>query len=343
MVAAVLSLGAGAALVGTSCIRIGPACRGEECRHPKEHTCPWRCSRNLLAPYGKFKENFNPRSSVMVWIGDPSEAPDCASINAYHARDLYQNPRSLDRCPRCVAEPARERSYMRVSTAKNGYCSDGRARGDGEDVSGFLLPAEWDGSCLSERVLADPPAEEADVVWGAFTYWDKELNCNVSLAPEDVEAAWGTVVRVCWRHWEMDEVCGTLDMQCDPPLGPGFRDCLQYYGDAAVPECPKSHPELVQAYTGLSGCTECGVEESGARETTEKLTFYADERCTQPIPATGSEVGQICYELPPGSVVRSISAKRTVERTATCTAVGGEQEGEITPGKLVSLCCGPKE
>ncbi|MGK4007557.1 hypothetical protein WMF31_33360 [Sorangium sp. So ce1036] len=211
-----------------------------------------------------------------------------------------------------------------------------------DDVSGFVLPVGWDGSCLSERVIADPPAEEADVVWGVFSYYEIQPNCKVSLAPEDVAASWGTVVRACSRHWEMDEVCGTLDMMCDPPLAPGFRDCLEYYGDEAVPECPASHPELVQAHDGLTGCTACGFEESGARETTLALTFYADEGCTQPIPATGLEVERICYDLPPGSVVRSISARRTVERTATRTAVGGEQEGEIAPGEVVNLCCGPK-
>lgn len=336
MAAALLSLGACAALVGASCISL--PCGDGVCPGARDHTCPWRCSRPLRPPDDHFTEHFIPRESLMVWIGDPRDAPDCASANAYRYRDYYQDPRSIDRCPRCVAEPRRERTYVRITTAKGGHC-DG-ASGDVSNVSGFVLPAAWDGRCVSERVILNPPEEDVDIAWGGHFYSETEVNCDVSFSTEDVVASWGTLVRACWRHWELDEICGAFNTQCDPELAPGFRDCLPYHGDEAAPECPSSHPELVQAHLGVKGCTRCEVEETGSRETTETVTFYADEGCTQPIPSTGQEDGR-CFDLPPGSVPRSISATLTVERPATCTAVGGEQEGELAPGRVVSFCCGP--
>ncbi|WP_438027031.1 hypothetical protein [Sorangium sp. So ce233] len=339
MAAALLSLGAGAALAGASCA--GLPCGDGDCTDPKSHTCPWRCARPVWPNDDYFDEHFNARETLMTWIGDPRDAPDCTAANAYPFRDYYQDPKSLDRCPRCVAEPKRERAYVRITTAKGGHCAD-ETNGDASNVGGFVLPAAWDGTCVSQRVILGPHAEEADIAWGGLSYAETEPNCEVSLSAEDVAASWGTLVRACWRHWELDQICGGLGTQCDPELAAGFRDCLIYYGDEAVPECPNSHPELVQAHAGVKGCTRCDVEETGSRETTETLTFYADEGCTQPIPATGIE-DDVCFDLPSGAVPRSISATSRVERTATCKAVGGEQEGELAPGNVVSLCCGPVE
>ncbi|KYF79283.1 hypothetical protein BE11_37395 [Sorangium cellulosum] len=337
MAAALLSLGACAALVGASCISL--PCGDGTCPNARDHTCPWRCSRPMYDEDDHLFELFEARDSHMLWIGDPRDAPDCMAVNAYHSGDYYQDPKSLDRCPRCVAEPRRERTYMRIAMRKGGHCADGTA-GDASTVGGFVVPVAWDGSCLSQRVIMNPPAEDVDIVRGLVSYAETEVNCDVSFAPEDVVASWGTLVRACSRHWELDEICGGLGTQCDPELAPGFRDCLPYHGDEPVPACPDSHPDLVQAHRGVKGCTMCEVEETGSRETTETLTFYADEGCTQPIPSTGLE-GERCFDLPPGSVPRSISATLTVERPATCTAVGGEQEGELAPGRVVSFCCGP--
>ncbi|WP_437835348.1 hypothetical protein [Sorangium sp. So ce1153] len=337
MAAALLSLGACAALVGASCTSL--PCGDGTCPNARDHTCPWRCSRPLYDEDHDFFERFNARDTYMVWIGDPRDAPDCTAVNAYHARDSYQDPKSLDRCPRCVTEPRRERTYVRITTEKGGHCADG-TDGDASNVGGFVLPVAWDGSCLSQRVILNPPVEDVDIAAGGVTYDESEPTCDVSFSPEDVVASWGTLVRACWRAWELDQICGALGTQCTPDLAPGFRDCLPYYGDEALKGCPDSHPDLVQAHRGVKGCTRCEVEETGSRETTETLTFYADEGCTQPIPSTGLE-DDVCFDLPHGSVPRSISATFTVERTATCTAVGGEQEGELAPGDVVTYCCGP--
>ncbi|WP_437578077.1 hypothetical protein [Sorangium sp. So ce887] len=339
MAVALLALGAGAALIGASCT--GLPCGDGDCTDPLSHTCPWRCSAPLSPQYDYFTEHFRPREAFMIWVGDPRDAPDCTSANAYPVWDYYQDPKSIDRCPRCVAEPLRERTYVRITTAKEGDGTDGTS-GDISNVGGFVLPVAWDGSCVSQRVILNPLEEDADLVWGGFTYSDPEPNCEVSLSPEDVAASWGTLVRVCERFWELSKICGALGTRCMPELAPGFRDCLVYYGDEAVPECPDSHSQLVQAHPGVKGCTWCEVEETGSRETTDLLTFYADERCTQPIPATSLEEDDVRYALPPGSVPRSVSATSTVERTAMCKAVGGEQEGELVPEEVVSFCCEPR-
>ncbi|WP_438041605.1 hypothetical protein [Sorangium sp. So ce128] len=338
MAAALLALGAGAALVGVSCIR---PCSGQECWTDMQRTCPgtWQCSHDLRPRSEYVKEHFDTRGVVLVWIGDPRDAPDCRSANAYPGWDYYMDPKPIDRCPRCVAEPLRERSYTRLTMMKGGHCADGTDV-DASPAGGFVLPVAWDGSCLSERVIRHRSAEDADLVWGGYTYEIPEPNCKVSLAPEDVAASWGTIVRTCWRVWELDEVCASFGAMCVPYQAPGFRECLGYIGDEETPTCPDELPVFVRAYAGVAGCTTCYVEETGSRETTETLTFYADEQCTRPIPAVGV-ADDVCFDLPPGSAPRSISATFTVERTATCTAVGGEQEGDLGPGRVVRFCCEP--
>ncbi|KYG07632.1 hypothetical protein BE21_28320 [Sorangium cellulosum] len=338
MAAALLSLGAGAALVGSSCT--GLPCGDGDCMDPLGHTCPWECLGLLSPQYDYFTEHFNPRDSLMVWIGDPRDAPDCTSSNAYHVRDFYQNPKSLDRCPRCVAEPLRESSYFKVELRKGAQCVHGGRIG-GTTIRAFMIPVAWDGSCISEVVALDPAVQDADVGVGASD--GDAPACAVSLSSTDVAATWGSLVRVCERSWEYDEICWRLSSTCAPEPGPGFRECLQYHGDEELPVCPNSHPELVQAYTGVKGCSRCGAEDpiddENWRETTSTLTFYADEQCTQPLPTTN--IIDQCFNLPSGALPRGVTATLTVERIAACEAVGGEQEGELAPGNVASFCCRP--
>ncbi|WP_437335840.1 hypothetical protein [Sorangium sp. So ce394] len=336
--AALLSLGAGAALVGASCT--GLPCGDGDCTDPLSHTCPWRCSRLLSPQYDYFTEHFNPRKSLMVWRGDPRDAPDCTSFNAHHWRDFYRDPKSIDRCPRCVAEPLREDRYYSVELRKGARCAHGETIG-GTKIRAFMIPVAWDGSCISDVVALDPDVQDADV--GVGDTEDDGPPCAASLSPADVEATWRSLVRVCERRWEFDEICWRLSTTCAPELGPGFRDCLEYHGDEERPVCPDSHPELVQAYTGVKGCSRCGAEDPiddmNWRETTSTLTFYADEQCTQPLPTTN--IIDRCFNLPSGALPRGVTATLTVERIAACEAVGGEQEGELVPGDVVSFCCGP--
>ncbi|WP_437486314.1 hypothetical protein WME75_03250 [Sorangium sp. So ce1014] len=337
MAAALLSLGAGAALAGASCIRLDSGCRGEECRITNDHTCPWNCSPavwdSALFP------DFNTFLPYFVWTGNPRDAPDCTSANAYHEGDFYRDPKSLDRCPRCVAEPVRESRYHSVELRKGAQCVSGEDIG-GTVTRAFMIPVEWDGSCISEVVALDPAAQDADVGVGR-SWGNGGPSCAASLSRADVEATWGSLVRVCQRYWEYDEVCWNLASQCVPDLAPEFRHCLKYDGDEELPECPPSHPELVQAYTGVKGCSACGAEDplddGKWRETTATLTFYADEQCTQPLPTTN--IYDKCFNVPPGSLPRSVTATLTVERVSACEAVGGEQEGELEPEGLVSFCC----
>jgi hypothetical protein len=254
-------------------------------------------------------------------------------------RDLYQDPRSLDRCPRCVAEPLKEDRYYNVDFRKGGQCADEKVA-SGAIIRAFMIPVAWDGSCVSEVVALDPAVQDANVAWGR-SFGDGGPGCAASLSPADVEATWGSLVRVCERHWEYDNICRRYGEVCEPELAPGFRDCLEYYGDEELQVCPDSHPELVQAYTGVKGCSDCKAEDPITdekwRDAESALTFYADEQCMQPLATPTADTH--CYDLPAGPLPRSVSATLTVHRIAACEPVGGEQEGELAPGDLVSFCC----
>ncbi|AGP33687.1 hypothetical protein [Sorangium cellulosum] len=338
MGAALLALGAGAALLGASC-DLSFRCRGPGCPEPITGTCPWHCAETVWDGTSSSVEGFSNADVFAVWVGSPREAPDCESSNYFHARDYYQEPKSIDRCPRCVAEPRTEELYESVTLRKGGHCGDDTYAG-APVVGAFVVPAGWDGSCVSQRSDVFPAPEDVDFAMasGESAAWD----CRASLSLEDVDALWGKVVRTCRRFWHLDQDCEDIDALCIPEMAPGFRECLEYRGDDELQACPRSHPELVQAHIDVSGCTRC--ETNGISASTERkwmLTFYADEQCTQPMPSIDTWGDGRCIDLPPGASPRSVSATLTVESLAECVPRGGEQEGELGPGDLVSFCCRP--
>jgi hypothetical protein len=120
MAAALLSLGAGVALLGASC---NSYCPPEGCWDPADATCPWRCTQYPWDGTKYSIDGFRFWSPLVVWIGDPRDAPDRLSVNYYQVWDFYQDPKSLDRCPRCVAEPLEHDHFDRVVLRKGGPCN----------------------------------------------------------------------------------------------------------------------------------------------------------------------------------------------------------------------------
>ncbi|XXX78017.1 hypothetical protein WMF30_04490 [Sorangium sp. So ce134] len=335
MGAAILALCAGAALLGASC-SFGPCRPGPDCPDPYEGTCPWLCAEPVWD--GSYSvEGFTNGAVFAVWVGSPREAPDCESSNYFPSGDYYQEPKTIDRCPRCVVEPVREERYVRVDLRKGGHCADD-THNDAPIVSEFVVPAGWDGSCVSRRADVVPAPEDVDLAMG----WEERVrDCRLSLSLEDVDALWGKMVRTCRRYWVIDQYCDGLGTQCIPKMAPGFLECLEYRGDDELQACPRSHPELVQAYIGVDGCPGCSFTSSGGRQT-RALTFYADEQCAQPMPSTDAWGDGSCFDLPPGASPRSVSATWAVESIAACElSLSGEQEAELRPYGRVSFCCRP--
>ncbi|XXY45573.1 hypothetical protein WME91_36780 [Sorangium sp. So ce269] len=338
MGAAILALGAGAALLGASC-DFSNRCRGPGCPAPDAGTCPWHCAEPLWDGISESVEGFSNGDVFAVWVGRPREAPACESSNYFPARDYYQEPKSLDRCPRCVAEPRREQRYERVDLRKGGRCGDD-TYADALIVSEFVIPAGWDGSCVSQRSRVPSASEDADMAMGSNEFG--VLDCVVSLSLEDLDALWGKMVRTCRRSWRIDQDCERIGARCIPEMAPGFRECLQYSGVGMPEACPRSHPELVQGYLGVGGCSECEADDIGEGwESKRTLTFYADEQCTQPMPSPYAWDDGRCFDLPPGAPPQSVSATWTIESITECAPRGGEQEGELRPRGLVSYCCRP--
>ncbi|WP_437571363.1 hypothetical protein [Sorangium sp. So ce542] len=330
-----VALGAGAALLGASC-NLGQ-CAGRECPDYYAGTCPWHCAEPVWDGTSYSVEGFKNSAVFAVWVGSPLEAPDCASSNYFHEQDLYQEPKSIDRCPRCVAESQKEEWYRNVELRKGGHCADSTYN-DASIVSEFVVPIGWDGSCLSQRADVVPAPDDVDLAMGTP---EGGAYCRTSLSLEDVDALWGKMVRLCRRYWRIDQYCDGLGTLCIPPMGPGFRECLEYRGDGELRACPRTHPELVQAYSKVAGCSECSFDASGDRRRTRTLTFYTDEQCTQPISSTDASGNGQCFDLPPGAFPRSVSATLTVESVPVCEPGGGEQEGELRPYGRASFCCRP--
>ncbi|WP_437690022.1 hypothetical protein [Sorangium sp. So ce176] len=337
MAAAILALGAGAALLGASC-HYGQ-CRGPGCPQPLTGTCPWHCAETLWDGTSYSVDGFRNSAVFAVWVGRPRDAPSCESSNYFPSRDYYQEPKSIDRCPRCVAEPHTEERYKRVALRKGGHCGDGTYN-DALIVGEFVVPAGWDGSCVSQRSDMAPPPEDFDLAMGSTE--PVAYACRTSFSLDDVDALWGKMVRTCRRSWDLDQDCDNLDALCIPDMAPGFRECLEYRGDGELEACPRSHPELVQAYLGVGGCPLCEADLiDGSWKRQQALTFYADEHCTEPMPATDTWGSGQCYDLPPGVSPRSVSATYTLESIAECAPKGGEQSGELRPVGSVSYCCRP--
>ncbi|WP_434045417.1 MULTISPECIES: hypothetical protein [Sorangium] len=335
MGAAILAFGAGAALLGASC-NFGP-CPGPDCPDPHEGTCPWLCAEPVWDGTSYSVEGFTNGAVFAVWVGSPREAPDCESSNYFPSGDYYQEPKTIDRCPRCVTEPVTEERFVRVDLRKGGRCADDTFT-DAVIVGEFVVPARWDGSCLSQRVDVVPAPEDVDLVLGTE---ETVHNCRLSLSLEDVDALWGKMVRTCRRYWPIDQYCDGLGTQCIPKMAPGFLECLEYRGDDELQACPRSHPELVQAHIGVHGCSGCSFTSSGGQQT-RTLHLYADEQCTQPISVPDAWDGGSCFDLPPGVSPRSVSATYTAESIAACNPdLNIEREPELSPYGRVSYCCRP--
>ncbi|WP_438018103.1 hypothetical protein WMF18_03035 [Sorangium sp. So ce315] len=335
--AAILALSAGAALLGASC-KAGPCRPGPDCPDPYAGTCPWGWGCAEPVWDGTYAvEGFNNSEVVAVWVGRPSEAPDCEASNYFPVTDLYLEPKTIDRCPRCIVEPVQERPYESVILFNSGRCTNSDYA-DALVVGEFVLPAGWDGSCASQRLDVVPAPEAVDLALGLE---QRIPPCRLSRSLEDLDALWGKMFRVCRRTWPIDQYCDGLGTQCIPRMPPDFRECLQYRGDESLQECPRSHPELIRAHVGVDGCPGCNFRFLG-EERTQALTFYADEHCTQPIPSTDTWGDGGCYDMPPGASPRSVSATYTLETVGEChLSIRGEQEAELRPDGWVPFCCRP--
>ncbi|WP_437288735.1 hypothetical protein [Sorangium sp. So ce406] len=122
MAAAILALGAGAALLGASC-HYGQ-CRGPGCPQPLTGTCPWHCAEPVWDGTSYSVDGFRNSAVFAVWVGRPRDAPSCESSNYFPSRDYYQEPKSIDRCPRCVADEHCTEPMPSTDTWGSGQCYD---------------------------------------------------------------------------------------------------------------------------------------------------------------------------------------------------------------------------
>lgn len=291
-------------------------------------------------------ETVGPRPPVLVWMGQPSKAPSCVSVNLYHDDDFYMDWRGADGCPGCECEPLHcalpdDITYLRRSekAVAAGDCTHATSSGDE-----IQLPIDWDGSCFAEPLA---PLDPADTVWAEPVY--EPPTCSPHYIPSDLDRFVGTLARVCTRMhvWDLCSRKGDTSNICVPPAPEGFRYCQIFNTDKDDWEpksCPVEYPErfdVARRITGCRGC-ECDATEPECEMT---LSRYRDASCQDLVrtdalqPYAGLPFQ--CLDLPGDGIVNSVSGTVVTKRDGTCESFGGEQVAEPELLEQVMLCCEP--
>ncbi|WP_437715466.1 hypothetical protein WMF45_03060 [Sorangium sp. So ce448] len=331
--AVLLALGAGVALLEVSCFDKTPL------PDPYYHSCLAECVRY---PSDSMGYRLHP---VYAWFGKASEAPDCASVGLYTAEfdGTYGDLKETDRCPRCLCEarpcpPPARIAVTWKSKPENDAC---------EEVATTFAdtPPGWDGGCFApQERFAEKAGRVVDVY--SFDRLPDNEPCGAYLAPEDVDAIWGTFAVMC-DGTAYGPQCDDLEKSCVQPKPEGFRACMRLYQlfDDLSASCPPEFPERHELYRELGGCSDCFCHEMKPRECEMTVSLYEDKDCTQhistrPLPA---ELGE-CVDTPGEVVMKSLSVAVVKEERGTCAPVGG---GRVSPSIPIQgegsnvYCCEP--
>ncbi|XYH99097.1 hypothetical protein ACMHYB_04830 [Sorangium sp. So ce1128] len=310
--AALLVLGASAALVGASCSSDYPPL------DPYYHGCPYECVHYPRGPQGSLLNLY------YVWLGRPSEAPTCASVGLYPAEweGIYDDLKDTARCPRCLCEP---RPCLPPTTLEVYSMWQPGASGCEEAVNTYTwMPPGWDGRCFAPR---ERFAEKAERVVNLYSHepLDDHEPCRAYPAPEDVEATWGTFAVMCFEQTYLSR-CEDSEDLCTPPKPEGFRACMRIgaVSDDRSVSCPPELPDRITLYKELHGCTPCYCELVKPRECEMTVSTYADMDCTQPIGTRPlmEDRGE-CVDTPGEAGTKSVSVQVVSEQRATCQPAGG--------------------
>jgi hypothetical protein len=345
--AAVLGLGLSGGVLAAACADDGPQYVVVHSPKVVPIPCSGVCEPRVMGDVdGKFVAAREPE---IVWMGPPSEAPTCASVNMYKHYDFYMDWRGADGCPGCGCEPQHcelpdSLWYLDIlpEFLEGGdYCAHGNSYGDV-----LRMPISWDGSCFAESLAPLVPATTAAV--GPL---HEPPVCFPDYVPADLDRFVGTLVRACGRttSWETcPNPDGTAPFSCVQPAPEGFRFCQVFDTDRFEWEpksCPVEYPERFDVAREITGCRRCECQAT-APECDMTLSRYRDASCQDLVQTDvldpSPDLPRQCFDLVGDGIVNSVSGTVVTKRDGTCEAFGGERQGlELGLDQGVMLCCQP--
>ena len=283
----------------------------------------------------------------LFWIGPPDEAPPCSDLGLSEGSTGYADPVvAPPMCPSCSCSPAAcvLPEAMHASAAK---CADA----DGAASTPFDAPAGWEGTCSTDNAIAGglscggvPCVQSLTIAAPEVAPCMPATDADPVIPPH----AWGKVARECVIWPISGEGCET-GRACVPIPSDRYAVCVYRYGDHTADPgfaCPAEYPRSLVVYASYEDTRECAPCKCGDPEGGECAAFvsvYKDGACGTVLGSytLTSDMGEGCFDLPPGSALGSKSASLLVDQPGSCKKSGGGPVGAFEPADPVTLCCQP--
>jgi hypothetical protein len=150
---------------------------------------------------------------------------------------------------------------------------------------------------------------------------------------------WGTAGVGCAEAAPAQHGCGATQVCAPVPAAPfAAGHCVEQSGDVTCPQGAYATRSVY--YTGTidgRACTPCGFEPS-AISCTGTAVLYSDAACSDQLQVVTDFSGG-CLGLT-GSFGSTELTDVTFSGAASCTPVGGQPTGTLTPTGAVTVCCG---
>jgi hypothetical protein len=274
---------------------------------------------------------------LLVWVGDPAEAPAACPANAPHYAELHAGPISSDECHACICgDPA--------CVLPEGLIASDAAGCMGPTFTPF--PIASDGSCRM-----GPPVESSNLQSLALLP-PTVSSCEPSLdlkSPPGGQTQWGKTAIVC-----DGEGYGKCDREhkCAPKAPSGFMQCVFNDTEGDDVTCPDPYTLKITLYEHIDEavvCTPCTCSSPLGSDCTAVISAYQDTICTSSSALFEnylvSQSGPLCATIVPNMALQSASSKWITNQPGVCMPDGGKPTGKVAVDHATAytFCCQEEE
>ncbi|WP_437670316.1 hypothetical protein [Sorangium sp. So ce131] len=284
---------------------------------------------------------------VRVVPGTGERIPFGGATVTFFARTV---PEPTHSCPTCACTAPACALPRTVTAMSMEACREDSV---GTQTS-LLLPAGWDGSCLSPGTV---PSEQLGWLSIDPAIWEPCVPIVADEPPRPLSADTGDIAIGCSGPLALGlcpggaELC-MLDQQ-PAHLPDGWRHCIVGEGelDCQQPEGVADPRKIFSDrlgvfYEGLVTapvCTPCTCMAPETSRCEALLYTWKDAACSDMLVGIGvNEREGVCVDPVSGSTLASVSATWLSNEPGTCTPTPGEPTNVPVDGKAKTVCCLPK-
>lgn len=277
----------------------------------------------------------------MNWPHDPPACPDDAPELLFEG---IPEPPALS-CPACSCdEPEGVCRLPTTWTISSEVCA-----GAGGVKTNYDPPAGWDGSCTTDKALA-----EGKLCGGVMCVR------SITISPPIIEEkpctphAKGVADLPGVKVWNggpevpIGRACASKDAL--PSCSGGgcggtnseFSACIMHDGDEVCPEgWNGSRQVLYEFVDDTRECTPCGCDAPSGGTCQVKFRTFADASCSGENAAADvyASMMSACHDYMPGVALASKTAEILDYTKGSCAPTGGELKGDVMLSGQVTVCC----